>query len=112
MRGCEEGVAYGAPAVADGVDKGPREDGREQVPEGIALLEHTGDETASFLGAIFKRYNHIVSNPFASQRFFSAKTHPSPPHSHTIPPSQSQTTPSPPENSRSSSRTPCPAPAR
>ena len=49
-------ATYGTPFVADGVDEGAGEDGREEVAEGVALLEHAGYETAGFFGAVFERW--------------------------------------------------------
>lgn len=49
-------VAYGTPFVAYGVDEGAGEDGGEEVAEGVALLEHAGDEAAGFFGAVFERW--------------------------------------------------------
>jgi hypothetical protein len=45
-----------SPAVADGVDECAREDSGKQVSECVALLEHTGYETASEGRAVFECY--------------------------------------------------------
>lgn len=42
--------------MAYSVDESSCKDSGEQVTESVALLEHTGDETSSFLRAVFERY--------------------------------------------------------
>jgi hypothetical protein len=51
----------GSPAVADGVDEGAREDGREKIAERIALLQHAGDDTTCRLRAVFKCWMSSVT---------------------------------------------------
>ena len=43
------------PPMARGVHEAPREDRRKQIPKGIALLQHAGDDTARRLGAVLER---------------------------------------------------------
>jgi hypothetical protein len=47
--------------MADGVYEGSREDGCEQVPKGVSLLQHSRDDTSSSLGAIFQGRGSNVS---------------------------------------------------
>ena len=44
----------GSPAVANGVNEGTREDGREKIAECVALLQHAGDDTTCGFRAVFK----------------------------------------------------------
>lgn len=44
----------GPPAVGGGVDEAPRKGRGKQIPEGVTLLEHTGDDTAGLFGAVLE----------------------------------------------------------
>ena len=50
-----------APSVANGIDESAGEDGGEEVAKGVALLEHTGDDTAGLFGAVFESCARLVT---------------------------------------------------
>ena len=49
------------PSVRSGIDETSRKRSREKIAEGIALLQHTRDQTTSLLWTIFERCSSSVS---------------------------------------------------
>lgn len=51
----------GSPAVGGGVDQAARERSSQQISEGVALLQETGDDTARLHGTILKGGGRCVT---------------------------------------------------